>query len=383
MGGGAGVGLILGGVLTEYLSWHWVLYVNTPLALLAAAGAVLVLKESRGEARSRIDVVGAVLATAALVALVYGFTAASTDGWTAPVTLGMLAAGLVLSLVFVAAQARVRNPLLPLQILTHRSRGGAYLAFVLIAIGMFGMFLLVSFYLQTVAGYSAVRAGVAFLPFAGALLLASMLVGRVMTRLRSGLLLALGLLLAAAGMGWLTQLGVDSGYAGHVLPALLLIGLGVGTLSPVAANLATFEVPEHDTGVAGAVFNASEQVGASVGVGVLNTVAATGTAAYLAAHPGGLEEQLVGLVHGYTAATAWGAAILAVGAIVVLFLVDARLGAANSRCRPDRGTRRRSNRRSRHPRGTACRGRALRGTRPPRHPPGTRRVNPHETRSCT
>jgi MFS family permease len=139
-GGGAGVGLVLGGVLTEYLSWHWALYINTPLALVAALGAVFVLRESRGQDPARVDVIGAALATAGLVALVYGFNAATSVGWTAPLTVGMLAAGGALLLGFVVAEARVANPLLPLRIVAHRSRGGAYLAFMLVMLGVFGMF---------------------------------------------------------------------------------------------------------------------------------------------------------------------------------------------------------------------------------------------------
>ncbi|MCQ0008156.1 MFS transporter [Actinomadura madurae] len=250
MGGGAGVGLVLGGVLTEHLSWHWTLYINVPLALCAGLAAVLVLPASPAH-RTRVDMVGAVLATAGLVALIYGSSTAIAHGWAAPVTLSALGAGIVLLTAFATVQTRVRHPLLPPRIVTDRNRGGAYLAFVLVMIGMSGMFLLVSYYLQTIAGYTAVRAGAAFLPFAATTLLASTAAGRVMTRLRTGTLLAIGLLLAAAGLAWLTRLDVGTGYAAGVLPALLLIGAGVGALSPVAANLATLDVPAHQTGIAG------------------------------------------------------------------------------------------------------------------------------------
>ncbi|MGH3242234.1 MAG: MFS transporter, partial [Spirillospora sp.] len=211
MGGGAGAGLVLGGLLTEYLNWHWTLYVNTPLALAAGLGAVLVLPASQVR-RTRVDVPGAVLATAGLVALIYGTSTALTHGWTAPATLTALAGAVVLLTVFTAVQARTRHPLLPPRIVAHRNRGGAYLAFVLVMIGMSGMFLLVSYYLQTIAGYTALRAGAAFLPFAAATLLGSIAVGHVMTRLRTGALLAIGLLLAAAGLAQLTRLDVGSGY---------------------------------------------------------------------------------------------------------------------------------------------------------------------------
>ncbi|MEO3826478.1 MFS transporter [Actinomadura sp. B10D3] len=311
MGGGAGVGLVLGGVLTEHLSWHWTFYINVPLALFAGLGAVLVLPVGPAH-QARVDMAGAVLATAGLVALIYGSSTAISQGWTAPIA---LAVGVLLLTGFAVVQARVRHPLLPPRIVTDRNRGGAYLAFVLVMSGMSGMFLLVSYYLQTVAGYTAVRAGAAFLPFAATTLPASIAAGRVMTRMRTGTLLATGLLLAAAGLAWLTRLDAGTGYASGVLPALLLIGAGVGTLSPVAANLATLGVPGHQTGIAGAAFNVSEQVGASVGVAVLNTIAVA------AAHP-----STAGTVHGYTVAAGSAAVLLAVGAVAVRALVDARLG---------------------------------------------------------
>lgn len=322
MGGGSGVGLVLGGVLTEYLGWHWVFYINTPLALAAAVGAVFVLDESRAGQRARFDVLGAVLATAGLAALVYGLSTAVTHGWNAPLTIGLLTGGVGFLSLFVLAQARVASPLLPLRIVAHRGRGGAYLSFVLIMVGMFGMFLLVSFYLQTVVGHTALQTGLAFLPFAAGVLGMSMLISRAVTRLPARLLLSAGLLAAAAGMGWLTQLGVHSGYTSHVLPALLLIGIGLGTMSPVAANLATLGVASRESGVASAVLNASEQVGASLGLALLNTVAATRTATYLATRPHGQTAQLAALVAGYTQATAWGAGILATGSIVVLAVVN-------------------------------------------------------------
>lgn len=327
MSGGAGAGLMLGGVLTEYLGWRWVFYVNVPLALAAVVGALLVLADDRRRARVRVDWIGAVLGTAGLVAIVHGFSRVPDQGWLATGTVATLAAGAALLVLFVLVEARVTEPLLPLRIIAHRSRSGTYLAFILVAVAMFGMFLLVSFYLQTVLGYTAVNAGAAFLPFAAATFLASTLVGRAMARLRPGVLLAAGLVIAAVGMAWLTRLEVDSAYTAVVLPALLMLGLGVGTVSPVAANLATFEVADRDTGVASAVFNVAEQVGASVGLALLNTIAATSTTTYLAAHhfPGA---HLSGLVHGYTTATAWAAGLLGAGAVAVLLLVDARLRGA-------------------------------------------------------
>lgn len=330
MSAGAATGLVLGGALTEYLGWRWVFYVNVPLALTAIAGGLLVLVDDRRRARPSADAIGALTGTAGLVAIVYGFSLVPAHGWLATPTVGFLTAGVVSLLVFVVVERRVAEPLLPLRILAHRSRSGTYLAFVVVMVGMFGMFLLVSFYLQTVLGYTAVAAGVAFLPFATATFIASMFVGRAMTRLRPGVLLALGLALAAAGMAWLTRLDVDDAYTTVVLPALLAIGLGVGTVSPVAANMATFEIAERETGVASAVFNVAEQVGASIGLAVMNTIAATSATAYLASRQHLPGARLAGLVHGYTVATGWAAGLLAVGAVAVLLLVDARLRGADT-----------------------------------------------------
>lgn len=320
-------GLILGGVLTEYLSWHWVLYVNVPIALVAVVGAVFLLDESRSPGRARFDLAGAVLATGGLVALVHGFSTAASAGWDAPLTLGLLLGGVAILVMFLVVEQRTAHPLLPLRIVAHRGRGGAYLAFLLVFVGMFGLFLFVSFYLQTIQGYSPAATGVAFLPLAAGGIGAAPLVNRLATRVPPRILLAAGLLAAAAGMGWLTQLEVDSGYAVHVLPALLAVGLGMGIVAPVAVNLATLGVAHRDSGAAGAALNTAQQVGASLGTALLNTIAATGTATYLAAHPPGPGIRLAAQVNGYAIATTWAAGILTAAALIALILVKADLGA--------------------------------------------------------
>lgn len=329
--GGLPVGLILGGVLTEYLSWNWVFYINVPIALAAAVGAAFLLDESRSPQRVRFDVLGAVLATAGLVALVYGFSAAADGGWGAPLTLGMLVGGVVILVAFVFSQQRIAHPLLPLRIVTDRNRAGAYLAFLMVFVGVFGLFLFVSFYLQTVNGYQPAAAGVAFLPMAFGVIGATMVVSRIITRIQPRLLLAGGMLASAAGMAWLTQLGVGSGYATGVLPALILVGAGTGVVAPVAVNLATLGVSEQDTGVASASLNTSQQVGASLGTALLNTIAATGAAAYVASHAPGPEVRLTAQVEGFAQATTWAAGILVVAAVITLISVRANLGAAPAR----------------------------------------------------
>lgn len=325
---GSAVGLVLGGVLTKYLSWHWVLYVNAPIAIAAAFGAVFFLREVRAEERTRYDIPGAVLATGGLVALVYGFTQAVEEGWTADVTVGLLAGGAALLLLFLAVEAAVRNPLLPLWIPRNRGRGGAYLTILLAMAGMFGVFLFLSFYLQSVKSYSALETGLAFLPMTGGILVSSAIVSRLMTRVPPRFLMGPGLFLAAAGMALLARLGIGSEYPADILPFLILMGLGLGSVFPIAVNLATFGVRAGDSGVAGATLNASQQVGASLGLALLNTIAANATTDYLASHGPGPRVRLKGLVHGYNLATAWGAGLLAAAGLIALILVNARLGRA-------------------------------------------------------
>ncbi len=327
LGSGLSVGLTLGGVVTAYLGWHWVFYINVPVAAFAALGVLVLVDESRERQSGRFDVAGAVLATAGLITLAYGFSAAAspTGGWQAPRTVVAILGGAGLLAVFVLVEARVRNPLLPLRIVAHRSRGGALLAVLVAFVGLFGLFLFTSLYLQDVAGYTPLQAGVAALPLTGGVMAASVLASRLMTRLPPRLLLGTGMLLAAVGMGWLTQLQVDSGYVAHVLPALLAGGLGLGAVLPTTANLVTFGVADRESGAASAALNATEQMGASLGTALLNTIAANATAAYLATHqsPGA---HLAAQVDGYTRALACGAGILTAAGIIAMVLVKAHLG---------------------------------------------------------
>lgn len=198
---GLPVGLILGGVLTEYLNWHWVLYVNIPIAVAAAVGGFILIDETLSRKQPNLDLTGAVLATAGLVILVYGFTTAAHSGWATPLSGGMLIAGIGLLAAFVLTEARARNPLLPPSIVAHRGRAGAYLAFLMVFVAMFGLFLLVTFYLQEIKDYSPALTGIAFLPLAGGVIGTSTLVSQLVTRVRPNFLLGAGLLLAAAGMG--------------------------------------------------------------------------------------------------------------------------------------------------------------------------------------
>ncbi|MCQ6555697.1 DHA2 family efflux MFS transporter permease subunit [Streptomyces sp. C10-9-1] len=327
-GGGGAVGLILGGVLTEYLDWRWTFFVNIPFAIVAAAGAYFVIREPAGARnRSPLDIPGVVLSTLGLVALVYGFTRAESAGWSDGLTVGMFVASAVLLLAFVATEAKVASPLLPLRVLTERNRGGVYLSLGLAVIAMFGLFLFLTFYLQVVKDYSPVMTGFAFLPMIAGMITGSTQIGaRLMTRVAPRLLMAPGFTVAALGMLMLTQLDVDSSYAGLILPAQLLLGLGMGTAFMPAMSLATHGVDPADAGVASAMVNTSQQVGGAIGTALLNTIAASATSSYIASHSAAATDarllQLQGMVHGFSSAIWWAVGILVLAAAIAGTLVN-------------------------------------------------------------
>ena len=322
---GGGVGLILGGVLTEYLSWRWCLYVNLLFAAIAVAGALAYIRRGRPASRPRMDWPGALLACVGLFAIVFGFSHAETAGWTAGLTIGSLVLGLVLLAAFVAAERRSSHPLLPLHVILDRTRGGSYVAVGLSAIAIFGIFLFLTYYLQEVKGYSPVISGLAFLPMIGCILLSSN-VSSIVTLPRFGprVLIATGMLLGAGGMTYLTQLTVTSSYADSVLPALLILGLGFGMIFAPAINTATAGVPRQDSGVASALVNTMQQVGGSIGTALLSTIALTATTSYLAAHHPGPLAPAIAATHGYTVAFAVSAGIFGLGVILAIVLLPSR-----------------------------------------------------------
>ncbi|MET9256598.1 MFS transporter [Streptomyces sp. NPDC003717] len=331
-GGGGAVGLILGGFLTEYLNWRWTFFVNIPFAVVAAAGAIIAIREPRGERnRSSLDIPGVILSTLGLVSLVYGFTRAESNGWSDSLTVGMFVAAGVLLVSFVLVESKVKAPLLPLRVVTERNRGGVYLSLGLAIIAMFGLFLFLTYYLQVVKGYSPVKTGFAFLPMIAGMITGSTQIGaRLMTRVAPRLLMGPGFLVAALGMLVLTQLEIDSSYAALLLPGMLLLGLGMGTAFMPAMSLATLGVQARDAGVASAMVNTSQQVGGAIGTALLNTIAASATTSYIADHIGGAtnrsQQQLVllqGQVQGYTSAIWFAVGILVVAALIALTLINA------------------------------------------------------------
>ncbi|MGW2035758.1 MFS transporter [Streptomyces argyrophylli] len=317
-GAGGAFGLLLGGVLTDALDWRWTLYVNVAIAVVAFAGGWLLLGNHRDAANAKLDVPGTVLVAAGLFSLVYGFSNAETHDWDSPLTWGFLIAGAVLLTAFAWWQTRTAHPLLPLRILLDRDRAASFLAVLIAAGGMFGVFLFLTYYLQLNLGFSPTKTGVAFLPMVGALMVTAQ-VGTTVLLPRTGpkVVIPLGFAVATAGMAWLTGIGLGSHYLGAVLPQLIVIGVGLGLVMPTAMQLATGGVAAEDAGVASATVNAMQQVGGSIGTALLNTLAASAATDYLAGRDA--TSKLVqgqATIESYTTAFWWSAVLFGAGAVI-------------------------------------------------------------------
>ncbi len=323
--GGGGIGLILGGLLTQYLSWRYCLYVNLIFAAIAVTGALLYIHTSRPDTRPRMDWPGTVLACAGLFLIVFGFSHAETSGWTSALTLGSLVLGPVLVAAFAVAELRSAHPLLPLRVIIDRTRGGSYVSVFISGIAIFGTFLFLTYYLQEIKGESPLTTGLLFLPMIGCILIASNL-SSIVLLLRVGprVLIASGMLLGAGGMVYLTQVSVTSSYVSGVLPALLILGVGFGMIFAPAINTATTGVRQADSGVASALVNTMQQVGGSIGTSALSTFALTAAASYLAAHHTSPLAPAVAATHGYTRAFGISAALLGIGCILAVVLLPSK-----------------------------------------------------------
>ena len=356
-GGGSAVGLLLGGVLTEYADWRWCFWVNLPVALLAIVLAIPIVPESKAPGDTRYDIPGAVLITLGLAAIVYGFTrvaeASQTNageaqaangqiaaqggrdfvtpdsGWTDGLAWVFIVGGLVLVALFVLLELRTRNPLLPMRIVLDRNRGGAYLTSTLVGAGLIGAFFFLSLYFQQVLGYEPVVAGAASLPTTLGVFISAGAASALVPRVGPKPLMVLGGLLAAAGLFTMSFLGVDSGFWALAFPGQLLLGLGLGFTFVPLSNLALVGAGEHDAGAASAMLNATQQVGASIGTAVLASLSVGAISAYSAdalASPTPQDPAIVGLqaqVEGYTTAFTWAAALLVLGAVVAALLIKA------------------------------------------------------------
>src|SRR6266511_2679182 len=289
-GVGAAIGLIMGGLLTEYTSWRWCLLVNIPIALIAF-----------------------------FLALVYGFTKAAEDGWSAGNTLTYFGIAAVLLVGFVVVEARSANPLLPLRVVLHRNRGGSFLVSVLRGAGMLGMFLFMTYYFQGTLHYSPLRSGVAYLPFSGGLIVTAIVGSWLLPRVGARAMMTAGGILATSAMVWLTQLRIDSSYQAFILPAFVIMAVGMALVFVPLGNTSLTGVSDHDAGVASAMVNTTQQVGASLGVALLNTVFTNATTSYIQTH--GPASAPLAAVHGYNVAFTASAALLAASALATFALI--------------------------------------------------------------
>jgi EmrB/QacA subfamily drug resistance transporter len=324
-GSGAAVGLMLGGLLTEYLDWRWTLYVNVLIAIFALAGAVLLVPRSVPVARPKLDVAGVLLVSAGLFCIVFGFANAETHPWRDWMTWGFLVTGAIVLVVFFIVQGRGPHPLLPLNVLADRNRAAALATVFITSAGMFGVFLFLTYYLQGTLGYSPVTNGLAFLPMVGVLMVTAQVATNLLVpKIGPKVVVPVGLLLGAIGMVWLTRLDLQSTYATHVLPPLLVIGAGIGLSMPAAMSLATLGVRMSDQGVASATANTAQQIGGAISTALLNSLANSAAALYVERHLGNPLVQAYAALHSYSTAYWWSAGFFAVGTVVTGLLFRRR-----------------------------------------------------------
>ncbi len=322
-GGGAAIGLIVGGVLTEYTSWRWCLGVNTPIAILAAILAAKFVHESKAAGDKKYDIPGVVTATAGLFSLTYGFNEAAREGWTDSLALTFFAAAVVLLMAFVVIESKVASPLMPLRVITERNRGGSYLGSLIVGAGLFSMFLFLGLYLQVILGYTPLRSGFAFLPFSVGIIIFAGVASQLLPKIGPKPLMVPGLIFAGIGLLMLTRITPETGYVTHVLPSLLIMSSGMALVFIPLTSTSLHGVSGRDTGVASAMVNTSQQIGGSLGVALLNTIAATATTAYAATHTElGKMVQPFAVTHGFTTAFKVSAVLLFAGAIVLFFFIN-------------------------------------------------------------
>lgn len=316
-GAGGALGLLLGGVLTSYASWRWTLFVNLAFAAVATVGALLWLRNDKAADRDPLDIPGVVLVTAGLFSLVYGLSHAETTSWSNPYTIAFLFVGVALLAAFAVLETRVRHPLLPPRVVRDRTRGGSLLAMLFASIGIFGVFLFLTYYLQDTLGFSPVKTGFAFLPMVVALAATAQVSNRILLpKVGPKTIVPIGLGLDALAMFLLHRVGLHSSYASHVLPYLILLGLGFGLSLAPSFSTGTLGLRPADAGVGSATLNTSQQVGGSIGTALLNTLAAGAATAYLVGKVPTAANAATAALHSYTTAFLWSSGFFVVGAVV-------------------------------------------------------------------
>jgi MFS family permease len=328
-GVGAAIGLIAGGLLTQYLSWRWCLFVNTPMAIIALFLAIPNVHESKVEGHPHYDVPGALTATLGMVSIVFGVSQASTYAWGSLSAWPYIALGVALLFVFFQIEARVKSPLLPLRLLTDRVRAGSYLSQIFVGLGLFGMFLFLTFYFQDVHQYSAVKSGLLYLPFSVGVILGAGAASQILPKFGPRLIATVGSLMGALGLLLLSFLAPNSSYLTRVMPAMIIGSLGLGVTFVAVASTALFNVRPEDAGAASAVLNTAQQIGGSFGTAIQNTIYVTSASAFVAAalRPGLTRSSLIalhiaGAVHGYDLAFRFGALMVFLAAVSFYLFVN-------------------------------------------------------------
>jgi EmrB/QacA subfamily drug resistance transporter len=321
-GAGGGIGLLLGGVLTEYLDWRWTLFVNLLFAAIAIAGTLTYMRNQRPEYRQPLDVLGTVIVSAGLFSIVYGFSNAGTNAWSDIATWGLLIVGAVLLVAFTWWETRTSHPLLPMRILLDRNRGGSLIAMLVAGAGMFGVFLFLTYYLQQTLGYSPVRTGLAFLPMIGGIMLtATTSTAVLLPRVGARPLIPTGMVLAALGLTYMTRLDLTSTYVVDILPGLVVMGLGMGLIFASAISTATLGIDPADAGAGSAMVNTVQQVGGSIGTAVLSTIATSAVTSYLVGRTPDAATMAQATLESYSAAYWWSAGFFVVGAVITFLLL--------------------------------------------------------------
>ncbi|MGW4409331.1 DHA2 family efflux MFS transporter permease subunit [Nonomuraea sp. NPDC004702] len=327
-GVGAAIGLLVGGLLTQYLSWNWCLLINVPITALALVRVPAVIPATTPVRGRPLDLAGMALSMLGMLAIVYSLSEMATQGWSSPLVLALLAVGPLLLVAFIAWEARSRHPLLPLRVLRDRTRAGAFLAIGLPQVSMFGFFLFLTYYLQQILGYSPLQTGLAFLPLSLAIGVGSTVITKMLEpKLSPPALIIPALLMMAAGIALLIGAGPGgfSVYLTLLLPAELLIGLGLGCVIAPSISMATAGVGADDAGVASATVNVVQQLGGAIGIALLNTVATTAAAGYLATSgTSDARARTDAIMHGFSVSLAIAAAIVVATAVIAGFMLRSR-----------------------------------------------------------
>ncbi len=318
-GAGGAAGVLLGGILTDGLGWEWVLWVNVPVSLIAFVLTPRLIAESRAseEARS-FDVAGAITVTAALSILVYAVVDAERAGWGSSKTLGLIALALVFLAAFIAIELRARKPLVPFSIFRIRTLTGANIVGLLVGASLFSMFYFISLYMQQVLGYSAIHAGLSYLPLALTIMASAGIASGMVTKFGYKPILAVGLLFIVAGLTWFSRISVGGGFTTDILGPSLLAATGLGFSFVTTTIAAVSGVEERESGLASGLINTSQQIGGALGLAVLSSIATTQTANFLADGEGGPKDALT---HGFQTAFLGGAGIALVGFVLTLVLI--------------------------------------------------------------